>query len=114
MAKAAASHTKSALTGLSTSSPKAPDNELRNRDSHVDTQQTFRFMDLPSELCEIIHSLALHPNTKKAEDVVEIRDEPHLTAGLSNSNTARTLSQVCRTVRQEGRDVPSPSGRRLA
>jgi hypothetical protein len=100
MAKAAASHTESALADLSTSGPKAPDNELKSHDSHTDTQQTFRFMGLPKELRDIIYSLALQPDTEKTQ-TGKPPGKPQLIAGLSNSTTARALSQVCRTVRQE-------------
>jgi hypothetical protein len=104
--KATPSHTKTALTAdptdLYTSST---NHEPKDHDSHASTtQQPFRFMDLPPELRDIIYTFAFFPGTKDKTDG-EISAEPQLTAGLSNSTTARALSQVCRIVRQESMEA---------
>jgi hypothetical protein len=98
MAKPIPSHPESELTDLRTSSP---NHKVKNHDSHADTQQPFRFMDLPKELRDIIYNLASLPDTSKTQDGEQTPDEPYLTSGLSNSTTARALSQVSRAIRQE-------------
>jgi hypothetical protein len=99
--KSTPSHTETAFTADTTDDCTSnPNHEAKDNDSHDSTQQTFRFMDLPPELGDIIYTFAFNPDTKKTQDG-GILDEPQLTAGLSNSKTARALSQVCRTVRQE-------------
>jgi hypothetical protein len=98
MAKPIPSHPESELTDLRTSSP---NHKVKYHDSHADTQQPFRFMDLPKELRDIIYSLASLPDTSKTQDGEQTPDEPYLTAGLSNSTTAQALSQVSCAIRQE-------------
>jgi hypothetical protein len=100
MAEATTSHTKSALADLCTSSTTMPDHKAKDHDSHASTQQPFRFMDLPPELRDMIYTFAFSPGTEDTRDG-KFSAEPQLTAGLSESATARALSQVCRTVRQE-------------
>jgi hypothetical protein len=70
---------------------------------HSTTQQPFRFRDLPRELRDMIYSFALYRNTKIQPG--QYTKEPDLLAGSSNSATARALSQVCRTIRQESMET---------
>lgn len=88
-------------TGLCTSSSK---HKVKDHESDASTQQPFHFMDLPPELRNIIYAFAFCPSTEDKQDG-EISAEPQLTAGLSNSTTARALSQVNRTVHQESMET---------
>lgn len=104
MAKADASHTKSAAADLCASSDPKVTHKVKDDDAHTEAQQPSRFMDLPPELREIIYTFALYKETRKSL----FRDplnELNLLAGLSKSPTARVLNQVCRTARQESMKV---------
>lgn len=100
MTNATASLTEAAPTDICTIFIPDPNRKAKDDDSHTGTQQTSRFLDLPAELRDMIYDFAFCPNTQNTQDG-ETSDKPLLTAGLSNSTTARALSQVCRTVRQE-------------
>jgi hypothetical protein len=120
--KATPSHTEKVLTAHATNlSTSSPNHEPTPHDSHGGTQQSFRFMELPPELRDIIYTLAMQPEINNLHGWGYIRN-PDLLAGLSNSTTARALSKVCRTIRHESmkayyskntfvvRGVPDPWG----
>jgi hypothetical protein len=69
------------------------------------TEQPFRFSDLPTELRDRIYAFATHPGTERNHDGEEFPITPELTTGFSKSPTARSLSQVSRSVRKESMEV---------
>jgi hypothetical protein len=74
--------------------------------SHIEiTQQPFRFSDLPPELRDKIYAFATEPGVIYDFLGKKCLARFKLTAGLSESSTARALSQVCRSVRKESMEV---------
>lgn len=103
--KAIPSRTETELTDATNLYTSSPKHEAKDHDSHASTQQPFRFINLPRELRGIIYGFAMAHGTINHRTRGEIPDGPQLTAGLSESVTARALSQVCRTVRQESMEL---------